>query len=77
MDIKDRGMKKWNGFMMPEHIGELHDMWDEYQKDLSTAPFSDSREPIVHQGHEYDYSFGRRGFHTLIYEKFPPGNFFI
>ncbi|MBS4200264.1 YolD-like family protein [Bacillus sp. FJAT-49732] len=33
MDIKDRGMKKWHGFMMPEHIGHLHEMWEEYEKE--------------------------------------------
>ncbi|MCJ8008882.1 YolD-like family protein [Lederbergia wuyishanensis] len=33
MGIKDRGMKKWHGFMMPEHIGELHQMYEDYEKE--------------------------------------------
>lgn len=33
MDIKDRGMKKWHGFMMPEHIGDLKEMYEDYEKE--------------------------------------------
>ncbi|MGE6260331.1 YolD-like family protein [Heyndrickxia sporothermodurans] len=32
MSIKDRGMKKWHGFMMPEHVEVLNEMWIENQK---------------------------------------------
>ncbi|KRG13932.1 hypothetical protein ACA30_13475 [Virgibacillus soli] len=31
--MKDRGMKKWHGFMMPEHIGSLGGMWHEGEKE--------------------------------------------
>ena len=31
-NIHDRGMKKWHGFMMPEHIGELKQVWIESQR---------------------------------------------
>ena len=27
MMIDDRGMKKWHGFMMPEHISDIKEMW--------------------------------------------------
>ena len=33
MDIKDRGLMKWRGFMMPEHIEQLHDMYEDYEKE--------------------------------------------
>ncbi|MBS4220086.1 YolD-like family protein [Bacillus sp. FJAT-49711] len=26
MDLKDRGMKKWHGFFMPEHVSSLKEM---------------------------------------------------
>ncbi|GIN85772.1 hypothetical protein J6TS2_21580 [Heyndrickxia sporothermodurans] len=32
MSIKDRGMKKWYGFMMPEHVEGLKQMWIDNQK---------------------------------------------
>ncbi|MBS4195784.1 YolD-like family protein [Lederbergia citri] len=32
-EFKDRGMKKWHGFMMPEHIGSLGDMWHDDEKE--------------------------------------------
>ena len=31
-DHKDRGMKKWNGFFMPETIKMLKDLWEDDQK---------------------------------------------
>ncbi|GIN86993.1 hypothetical protein J6TS2_33790 [Heyndrickxia sporothermodurans] len=32
MSIKDRGMVKWHGFKMPEHVEGLKEMWIENQK---------------------------------------------
>lgn len=32
MSIRDRGMKKWHGFFMPEHTGELKNIWHEDKK---------------------------------------------
>lgn len=32
MDIKDRGIKKWQGFFMPEHIKDLNVMWQDDHK---------------------------------------------
>jgi hypothetical protein len=31
-DHKDRGMKKWNGFFMPETIKMLKDLWEDDHK---------------------------------------------
>jgi REP element-mobilizing transposase RayT len=31
-DFKDRGMKKWNGFLMPESIKMLKDLWEDAHK---------------------------------------------
>ncbi|WP_147535743.1 YolD-like family protein [Bacillus marasmi] len=32
MSIRDRGLKKWHGFFMPEHTGELKNIWLEDQR---------------------------------------------
>lgn len=32
VDIKDRGIKKWQGFFMPEHVEGLKQMWIDEKK---------------------------------------------
>lgn len=32
MSINDRGLKKWQGFFMPEHVAQIKEMWLDDQK---------------------------------------------
>ena len=33
MDIKDRGLMKWQGFFMPEHVSSLKGIWHDDKKE--------------------------------------------
>jgi len=33
MDIKDRGLMKWQGFFMPEHVSSLKEVWHDDKKE--------------------------------------------
>ncbi|MGE8207849.1 YolD-like family protein [Heyndrickxia sp. NPDC080065] len=55
--LKDRGLMKWHGFFMPEHIKELQDIWQEDQ--LVSMPILEEYqieqlEGVVHYSMEYD-----------------------
>ncbi|MEK5173254.1 YolD-like family protein [Heyndrickxia sp. FSL W8-0496] len=56
-NIHDRGMKKWHGFMMPEHIGELKQAWIESQK-INMPLFDEDRisefEQLIRYAKDYN-----------------------
>lgn len=37
MSNRDRGLKKWHGFFMPEHSGELKNIWHEDKKNKNAG----------------------------------------
>ncbi len=56
-NINDRGMKKWHGFMMPEHVGELKQVWIDSQK-INMPIFDEDRilefEQLIRYAKDYN-----------------------
>ncbi|MFH5779037.1 YolD-like family protein [Heyndrickxia oleronia] len=56
-NIHDRGMKKWHGFMMPEHVGELNQVWIDSQK-INMPLFDEDRilefEQLIRYAKDYN-----------------------
>ncbi|GIN37772.1 YolD-like family protein [Heyndrickxia oleronia] len=73
-DIQDRGMKKWHGFMMPEHIGELKQAWIDSQK-INMPLFDEDRifefEQLIRYAKDYnlyvDLSLFDDGFERKLF----------
>ena len=72
-NIHDRGMKKWHGFMMPEHIGELKQAWIDSQK-INMPLFDEDRisefEQLIRYAKDYnlyvDLSIYEDGFEKKL-----------
>ncbi|MCI1745117.1 MAG: YolD-like family protein [Heyndrickxia oleronia] len=56
-NIHDRGMKKWYGFLMPEHVAETKQMWIESQK-IKMPIFDEDRisefEQLIRYAKDYN-----------------------
>ncbi|PTY76973.1 hypothetical protein B5V89_16360 [Heyndrickxia sporothermodurans] len=73
MNINDRGMKKWHGFMMPEHVEGIKEMWIDSQK--NKMPIWDEEqiaefEQLIRYAKDYnlyvDLSIYNNGFERNI-----------
>ncbi|GIN38434.1 YolD-like family protein [Heyndrickxia oleronia] len=73
-NIHDRGMKKWYGFLMPEHVAETKQMWIESQK-INMPLFDEDRisefEQLIRYAKDYnlyvDLSLFDDGFETKLF----------
>lgn len=74
MSIRDRGMLKWHGFMMPEHVAETKQMWIDSQK-INKPIFDEDRisefEGLIKYAKEYnlyvDLSIYEEGFEIKLF----------
>nr|WP_259549282.1 YolD-like family protein [Heyndrickxia oleronia] len=73
-NIHDRGMKKWYGFLMPEHVAETKQMWIDSQK-INMPIFDEDRisefEQLIRYAKDYnlyvDLSLFDDGFERKLF----------
>ncbi|NYV67299.1 YolD-like family protein [Bacillus sp. Gen3] len=73
-NIHDRGMKKWYGFLMPEHVAETKQMWIDSQK-INMPLFDEDRilefEQLIRYAKDYnlyvDLSLFNDGFERKLF----------
>ncbi|MCM3454387.1 YolD-like family protein [Heyndrickxia oleronia] len=73
-NIHDRGMKKWYGFLMPEHVAETKQMWIDSQK-IKMPLFDEDRilefEQLIRYAKDYnlyvDLSLFDDGFERKLF----------
>ncbi|KYD11101.1 hypothetical protein B4102_2285 [Heyndrickxia sporothermodurans] len=73
MSINDRGLKKWQGFFMPEHVAQIKEMWLDDQK-IKMPIWDEDRisefEQLIRYAKDYnlyvDLSIYNEGFERKI-----------